>query len=175
MSHTLHDLIGFDPRDIAGARVGGEVPLSDVMLNRLIAAQLATTRGKIAAVVLETREGNQATAHVRVDMPFVPPLVVNLEVAQQPEFPALPVVVLRWSLAGLDGLARMAMPFVSGFLPPWARINGDLIAVDIQALAHAKGFAELLNYVRSLRIDTASRGLVVRFELGVQERGGSPS
>jgi hypothetical protein len=175
MSQTLHDLIGFDPRDIAGTRVSGEIPLPDVMLNRLIAAQLAATRGKVAAVVLETREANQVAAHVRVDMPFVPPLVVNLEVAQQPEFPALPVVVFRWSLAGLDGLARMAMPFVSAFLPPWARINGDLIAVDIQALAQSKGVAELLNYVRSLRVDTAAGRLVVRFELGVEERGGPPT
>jgi hypothetical protein len=170
MKQTLHQLLGFDPRELAGARLSGEIPVPDALHNRLIAEKLKTSGGKVAAVVLQSRPGNKATAHVRVDMAFVPPLVVNLEVAQQPEFPSLPVIVLRWSLAGLDGLARMAMPFVTGFLPPWARINGDLLAVDLQAFADSKGIGELTAYVKTLRVDTEEAKLVVRFELGIADR-----
>lgn len=175
MSQSLHQILGFDPREIAGARLSGEIPVPDVVLNRLIAAKLQESPGKVAAVVLQSKPGNSATAHVRVNMAFVPPLVVNLEVAQQPDLPSLPVLVFRWSLAGMDGLAKMAVPFITAFLPPWARINGDLLAVDLQGLAQSKGQADLLQYVKSLRVDTAEGKLVVRFELGIEPGGGSPS
>lgn len=167
MANTLQGLLGFNPRDVAGARISGEIPISDVMHNRLIAERLAASPGKVAAIVLQSRPANRATAHVRLNMAFVPPLVVDLEVATQPEFPALPVVVVRWKLAGLDSLAKMALPFISGFLPPWARIDGDLIAVDLRGFARDKGYEELLEYVRSVRVDTAEGRLVVRFELEV--------
>jgi hypothetical protein len=167
MANTLQDLLGFDPREVAGARISGEIPIPDLTHNRLIAERLAASPGKVAAIVLRSKPSNQATAHVRVNMPFVPPLVVNLEIARQPEFPDLPVVVVRWSLAGLDSLARMAMPFITGFLPPWARIEGDLIAVDLRGFARDKGYEQLLEYVRSVRVETAEGKLVVRFELAV--------
>lgn len=167
MANTLQDLLGFDPREVAGARVSGEIPIPDVTHNRLIAERLASSPGKVAAIVLQSKPSNQATAHVRLNMAFVPPLVVNLAIASQPAFPNLPVVVVRWSLAGLDSLAKMAMPFISGFLPPWARIDGDLIAVDLRGFARAKGQEALLEYVKSVRVETAEGRLVVHFELGV--------
>ena len=171
MTDRLRDVLGFEPREIAGSRISGEVPVSDVLINRLIAQRIADDggAGKISAVVLEALDDNRVTVRVRLRTALVPPLTVHLTVVQQPEFPNLPVLVLRWSVAGVGMLGRLASPALSLFdvLPTWVRVDDDLMAVDVRELARSSGYGELLDFLTVLQISAVASRVLVRFELKV--------
>jgi hypothetical protein len=164
----LREVLGFDPAELRGARVSGEVPIPDALLNRLIAEQLAARTAPVTDLVLAPLDGDAIDAHVRLRTAFVPALRVHLRIESQPSFPDSPVLTLRWSLGALGGaLSRFAGPALAflNVLPPGIRMDGDLIAVDLAALMKSRGLGELLPWVARLRLTTQSGRVVVAFEL----------
>src|SRR5215203_5850390 len=99
MMNRLSTLLGVDLKELSGATVDADIPLTPALINRKIAEYVARTDGKVSAVVVEPRSSNALIVHVRFRSALVPPLPVHLEIAGQPEWPASPVLVLRWSLA----------------------------------------------------------------------------
>ena len=163
----LRDLLGFDPGELRGARVTGEVPVSDALINRLVADLLAARPSPVAALVVEQHDADTVIAHVRMRTAIVPPLKIHLQIAKQPEFPDAPVLVLRWSMGALGRLARLASPAVALFnlLPPGIRVDGDLIGVDVAEVLRSRGFGELVPYIARLRVSTQSGRVIVGFEV----------
>jgi hypothetical protein len=107
---------------------------------------------------------------VRLKSALVPPLPVHLEIAGQPEWPASPVLVLRWSLAGGMGvLARAASPLLATFktLPPGVRVDGDLIGIDIAEVLRSRNAGWLVPLVRRLRLHTSEAGVTLKVSLGI--------
>ena len=167
---SLQDLLGFELRDIAGARLLGEIPVSEALINRLIAQRLAAKELPVTSLAIEAHDGGTLTAHVRLRSAFVPPLKVLLRIEQQPELPQSPVLVLRWTLGKLGALARMATPVLAGLnvLPPGIRVDGDLLGVDIGALLESRGYGEVLPHVAKLRVSTEPGRVVLWFETKVR-------
>lgn len=174
-ARSLADLLGFELTELAGARAAGEIPVSAAVINRLIAARLSASRGQVADVAIDPLDGDAILANVTLRSRLVPPLAIRLQIQQQPEFPDLPVLVLRWSMGGFGGLARLASPVLALFdvLPPGVRIDGDLIGVDLAVMLREQGAAELLPHIRNIRFGTNRGQVIVTFEFRVSgaERG----
>jgi hypothetical protein len=170
MMQPIQQLLGFDPRELEGARISGEIPLTAVLINRLIAQQLGSSTLPVRAVVIEPHDGNRVTAHIRLRAMVVPPFTVDLVVEQQPHLPDSPVLLLRWSLVGLGLLARLASPVLTylHLLPPGIRVRGGLVAIDLAELLGARGGGEVLHYLRRLEVGTRAGRVLVRFEAGVE-------
>jgi hypothetical protein len=168
MIDRLRYWLGVDFAELAGASFTADVPLSTSLINRLIAEQLSQTPGKISAAVVEAHDGDRLTVHLRPRAALLPPVVVHLEIVEQPEFPGSPVLVLRWSLGGgLGVVARMAAPVLGMFnvMPPGIRIDGDLIGIDLTELLRSKGFDWLVPFVQQVRVHSAETGVRVALAL----------
>jgi hypothetical protein len=155
----------FDPRDIAGASAVVELPVSNALLNRLIADALAGKQAPITGVRVEVLDADQMAVHLDLRGPL-PALKVALRIDQQPQ-PDDPILGLRWSVPAIGPLALFASPALSLFksLPPGIRVDGDRILVNIKDLLIARGFADYLQYLRKLQVHAVAGRLIASFEL----------
>jgi hypothetical protein len=154
-------------RDIAGARLSARIPVSRLLLNQIVAHALQGTTTPVRQVDVRPHDGDQFDAIVTVSWPFVPPLKVAIAVERQPQFPATPVLVLRWSLLG--GLGAIASRVISALarLPPGVRLDGDRLELDLHVLLARSPAADLLRHVRTLELHTAADHAVVAVDLEV--------
>ena len=164
--------MGVDVRELTGATLSGEIPVTAALINRFIAGWLArdARAGKLAAVVVEPLDQDRLSVHVRLRSNLLPPLRLELQIAAQPQIPASPVLVVRWSLAGgLGPLARLAGPALAVFdvLPPAVRVDGDLIGIDLNELLRAQKAEWLLTYVRTLHVRTETGRVVIQLSAAV--------
>jgi len=168
----IRERFGIDLRDIAGARMSGEIPVGNAFVNRMIAERLGA-QSPVTAVRVEAREGDQLVAEVVPRARLMPTLRIAARIEQQPDFPNDPRLVLRWSMPGAGPLALFAAPALAFFkaLPPGFRADGDRIIVDVAALLASHGLREAVDHIRALKIHTQPGGFVLRFELGVSAPG----
>lgn len=170
MIERLSTWLGVAPGELSGTTVDAELPLPPALINRKIAEYLARADGKVSAVVVEPLANDALNVHVRLKASLVPPLPVRLQIVGQPEWPASPVLVLRWSLSGgLGVLARAASPIVSmfGTVPPGVRIDGDLIGIDIAEVLRSRAAGWLVPLVKRTRVHTSGAGVSVKIGLGL--------
>jgi hypothetical protein len=164
----VRSMLGVGLQEVPGATVSGEIPLAAGVINRLIAAQLAASHTAVVAATLEPHDGDAFTLRLRLRTPRILPTVkVSARIEQQPEFPARPVIGIRWSLPGLGPLALLAGPALARFksLPPGIRVQGDWITVDLFELLRARGFDELIPYLAGLRLTTLQDRVLIQFRL----------
>jgi hypothetical protein len=148
-------------RDIAGARVSATVPVSQSLLNGLVAQALRETKTPVRQLDIRPRAGDLIDVIVTLSWPFVPPLKVAVAVDRQPEFPGSPVLVLRWSFLGGLGAIGARLLGAMDKLPPGVRLDGDRLLLDIPVLAARSPAASLLQYLRTLEVHTADDRLVI--------------
>jgi hypothetical protein len=101
--------------------------------------------------------------------PLVPPLNVAVSVAEQPAFPASPVLVFRWSLWGAMGALASRVIAALDRLPAGIRLDGDRLLVDIPAVAWREPAATLLPFVKKLQLHTIDDRIVLDVELEIPE------
>jgi hypothetical protein len=165
----LADLQASAFRDLAGSRVSARIPVSRALLNRLVAEALAGSGAPVRSVDVQPRAGDQLDVVVTVSWTMVPPLRATFTIAQQPSFPASPVLVLRWSFLGAVGLLASRLIPALDRLPAGVRLDKDRLVLDIPVLAARSGSAALLPYVRALELHTLDDRAVVEVELGIPE------
>jgi hypothetical protein len=164
----LRTVVGFGLEEIPGATLQTEIPVPDAVLNRLIAQALAGRESVVSAVEIETGEGDRFAAHVIVRGPrLIPQLKVHAEIERQPEFPGLPVLVIRWSLPNLGPLAMMAAPFLANLkgLPRGIAIDGERAFINVAELLETRGLGDLLPLLRRLELHTTPEHAVLRLEM----------
>ena len=170
MIDRLTAWLGVDIRELSGTSVDADVPLPTALINRKIANYLTRANGKVSAVIVEPMTGDALNVHVRLKASLVPSLPVHLAIVGQPEWPASPVLVLRWSLAGgLGVLARAASPILSifGTLPPGVRVDGELIGIDIAEVLRSRGAGWLVPLIKHVRVQTSQAGVNVKVRIAV--------
>ena len=140
-------------REIAGARVSGSIPISERLLNEIVAATMPQNL-PVREVSVRPEQGNRFSVRIAPKAAFLPQLTIKLDIEKQPQFPTSPELVLRMAtMGGLLGLAGAAFPIAS-MLPPGVRLQGDRIIVDLRALAQREGVVDLVDLVRELEITT---------------------
>jgi hypothetical protein len=162
---TWQSLIG----ELAGARASARIPVSRALLNRTVADALAGRKSPVRAIDLRPRDGDRFDAVVTVTWPLVPPLTVAFTIERQPDFPASPVVVLRWSFLG--GVGALASRFLSSFdrLPDGVTLEQDRVLLDVRRLAARSPAAPWLGYVKALELHTLEQRFVIDVELAIPE------
>lgn len=153
-------------RELAGARVSADVPIPERLINEFAAASLPPNL-PIREVSVKPEAGNQLSVRITPRASMLPNLTLKLEIAEQPEFPRSPVLVLRMKTMGsLFGFASAALP-IATLLPPGVRLDGERILVDLRAVAAQRGMADLLQYVTSLTVTSEEGRILLRVNAGV--------
>jgi hypothetical protein len=154
--------------DFAGAEVAATIPVSDRLINELIAG-LLPNGGKVREVQIQTEEGNRLTARIRLSgATFLPAIPVTLAIEGQPDFPERPILGLRLSHASrFVAMAASTLPTMVT-LPPGVSMEEDRIRIDIRRLLADRDQAGWLGYVTDLRVTTRAGALVldVRAKVG---------
>ena len=166
-SQLLEYLTSSAFRDIAGSRVSARIPVSRSLLNRVVADALQGITTPVRGVDIRPRAGDEFEVLIALSWPFVPPLKVTFVVERQPEFPASPALVVRWSFLGAMGAIASRLIASVDRLPPGVRLDGNRLVLDIPALAGPER-AALLPAVRSLEIHTLDDRVVFDVELEIQ-------
>ena len=166
MLDPLRALFGDQLQELAGGVVHGEMPVTTVVVNRLIAQKLATATAPIISAEIETRPDERFTVHLRPRGP-IPRLNVDVSIDRQPQLPDDPRLGMRWTLRGLGPLAMFAGPVIAYFktMPPGISIDGDRIWVDLHALLRGQGLGEAVPFLRGVRVLTREQRFLVQVEL----------
>ena len=154
-------------RDIAGSRVSARIPVARSLVNMLVAHALEGTTTPVRGVDVRPHEGDRFDVLVTLSWAFVPPLKVAVTVERQPQFPASPVLVLRWSLFGAVGVLASRLIASLGRLPAGIRLDGDRLELDIPTLAAREPAVTLLPFVKALQIHTSDDHVVLDVELEI--------
>jgi hypothetical protein len=151
---------------LAGGVVSGEIPITADVVNRVIASRLTRSDLPIVGAEVVVLERDAFTVHLRPRVP-IPVLRLDVQIDQQPELPAQPVIGMRWALRGLGPLGLLAGPVMAYLktMPPGIRLEGDRVWVDVEEILRQRGLGEILPLLTRLRVTTRDRRFVVAFEL----------
>lgn len=154
-------------RDLAGARVTADIPVSERLLNELIATSIPA-HAPVRNVAIQPETGDRFSVRIVPKMTLVPAITLRLLIEAQPRLPESPVLVLRMvTLGGLFGLASGA---IAGMLPPGVRLEGERILVNLREIAAQRGAAEAFEYLTELQVHADGGRLVVHVNAAVGAR-----
>lgn len=158
----LRALLDLDLEALGGASLTAECPLTNDVINRVIARRLPPG-GPIASALVSAQAGDVILVKVEPRARLLPTLVVEALIERQPVFPDDPVLALRWSLRGAGLVARLAAPFVTNLrkLPPGVAIDGEVILIDVRELLISGGLGEVVELVTALRVTTRPGAIVL--------------
>jgi hypothetical protein len=169
LRERVRSLLGIELEELTGTRLSGEIPLTNAVVNHIIAARLAEARVPISAARVEALDGNAIGIQLVPSARLIPSVRIEARIERQPEFPDYPVLRLRWSILGAGALARLAAPMIAKFtsLPPGVSLEADLVTIDVRELLVARGFGDIIEFIAGVRIDTRPGVFVIRFEVGI--------
>jgi hypothetical protein len=163
-------LLGPRFEELAGAHMSGEVPLTETLINAVIAERLRAAETPIESAEIQVRPDGELFARLRPRRAFLPAIIVGARIEQQPDLPRSAVLGLRWWLPGAGALAALAAP-VLGFLkagPPWVSVEGERVYIDVARLLRDQGAGEVLTHLKSIRVGSRDGALIVGFEVEVR-------
>jgi hypothetical protein len=151
-------------RDLAGARFTADVPVSERLLDELIAVSIPPD-APVRSVAIRPEGGDRLSVRIAPKMSLIPAITLRLVIDAQPRLPESAVLVLR--MATLGGLFGLASGAIAGMLPPGLRLEGDRILVDLREIAAQRGFADVFEYLAALQVHSDEGRLVVHVDAGV--------
>lgn len=153
-------------RDLAGARISSSIPVSERLINEVVAATLPPN-AHVREAHVHPEAGDRFSVRIAPRVALLPSLTVRLQIERQPDLPSSPVLVLRMAtLGGLFGMATAAFP-IAQMLPPGVRLDGEHIHVDLRALAAQRGLADAFQYIRRLTVNTEEGRVVLHLDAAV--------
>ena len=156
-------------RELAGANAAVTLPISDGLLTRLVMESLPVD-GPIRELHLQAHADNVFSVRLRLTRPaFLPAISFRLSIDGQPRLPESPFVTFRVTTGGgLMMLAGSAARMI-GALPPYIRVEGDRIDVDLGWLLRQHDVLDALDYVQELHLATEPGKFVVGMRAIVSE------
>jgi hypothetical protein len=152
--------------DFAGSELHASIPISDRLLNAIVARTLPPN-GAVRDLLVRSDPGDRISVKITLARPsFLPPIPVTLLIHEQPRLPERPVLILRLTLArALLKLVERALQVVA--LPPGISLVEDRVLVDIRQLLAVRGLDEPLRYLSDLQVHTQPGAVVVTVRAGV--------
>jgi hypothetical protein len=149
---------GFE--DIRGAEAGFTLPVSDKLLNELVAEWMPRP-GSVREIEVHPKADNRFAVRAKVgSASFLPAVNLTAVIDRQAELPASPVLVLRLEMGGLLSLAGPALRFFDA-LPPGIRIDNDRIYVDLAKLLETRGLLWIMDHLEHLHVGTTEGTLIL--------------
>lgn len=162
----LHALRSTGFRDLSDARLSATVPVSERLINEIVATTLPPSV-PVRELHVHPEAGDGFAVRVSPRSGLLPSLTIKLTIHRQPALPDAPVLVLRLAtLGGLFGIAAAALP-IAQMLPPGVRLEGEYVQVDLAAIAAQQGFADVLPFVRALRVTTEPGRAILHLDAAV--------
>jgi hypothetical protein len=154
--------------DIHGSDISLTIPLTDRIVNELVAAALPPG-GKVREVQLQAQANNQIAAKVGWSgFALLPSITVTLVIEGQPALPEHAVLTLRLSnTSKFVGLAASTLPAMVK-LPPGINLVEDRIAIDLRQVRAAQGFGQWLPYLTHLNITTLPGTVVLHLRAAIR-------
>jgi hypothetical protein len=136
------------------------------LINEIVGTTLPTSL-PVREVHVHPEAGDAFAVRVSPRSGLLPSLTLKLAIHRQPSIPDAPVLVLRLAtMGGLFGIAAAALP-VAQMLPPGVRLEGEYVHVDLAAIAAQQGFADVMRFVRALRITTEPGRAILHLDAAV--------
>lgn len=146
--------------DVRGAQAAITLPVSERLLNELLAETLPRS-APISELHVTPEADDRFSVRFRVgSSALVPRVKIVLVIENQPNLPALPILVLRLETTGLMLLAGPVLRLLNA-LPAGITVKDDRIHIDLRALADRRGFASYFDYLDQLRVNTISGAIVL--------------
>ena len=166
----LRTLAGDSFQELTGTSVAGEVPLTNALVNRLIAERLAGSSGPVAGVQVEALDDDTFSAQVSLRSKVIPGVRIVGRIEEQPQLPQRPVLGIRWSMPGIGRLGMFAGPALTFLkaLPRGLEAEDDRILVDVSELLRSQGVGDLLPFIAGIQLHAKRGAFVLKFELRVQ-------
>jgi len=165
----LRGLAGDSFQELAGTSLVGEVPLTNAVVNRLIAERLAASSGAVSAVHVEALDDDRFGAQLSLRSKMIPSIRIVGRIEEQPQ-PQRPILGIRWSMPGIGPLGMFAGPALTflNALPRGLRAEDDRILVDVSELLRSQGLGDLLPFIARIEVHARRGAFVLQFELRVQ-------
>jgi len=144
---------------LAGSEMHATIKISAQLLNEAVSGFLAAKSTPIRSLTVSPHAGNRIDVRVDVAKAFIPTLNLTLVVDRQPQLPADPVLVLRFT--GAAAMLRLAGPMLSAFLPPGIRLDGDRLLVDLRAVLQPYDPGRILDLAREIEVATLDGAMVL--------------
>ena len=149
--------------EVKGARASLSVPVSEPLLNELIAAALPPA-GALRDLHVRPQADNRLAVRARASrLDFLPPVTISLQIEQQPHLPDTPLVIRILSVPGLLSMAGSLLSPSS--LPPGIRLDRERVLVDVRQLLERKGFGEIVPLIERLHVSSEEGRLVVDVDI----------
>ena len=166
LPRLLQQLRATNFRDIAGAHVTATIPVTEALINTIIATTMPANL-PVREVTIRPEVGNRLSLRVIPRALLMPALTIKLDIERQPQLPDSPILVLRMAtMPGLLGLAGAAFALDKA-LPPGVRIQGEVIHVDLRELARQRGAEEAFRYLRSVQVTTDAGRVLLAIDAAV--------
>ncbi len=163
----LRNIAGNNLEELAGASITAELPLTNAVVNRLIAQRLDAASGPVSAVQVDALDDDTFSAQLSLRLKMIPTIRIVGRIEEQPELPQRPLLGIRWSMPGMGPLSMFAAPALAFLkaLPRGLRAEDDRIVVDVAELLRSQGLADLLPYPRKARVRTRRGAFILHLEL----------
>lgn len=153
--------------DLAGSRVTAAIPVSERLINELIATFLPPN-APLRSVTIRPETSDRLSVKILAKAALIPAITLQLTIEGQPQLPARAVLTLR--MVTLGGLFGLASGVIAGFLPPAVRLEGERIHIDLRAVAAERGAGEFFDYLDSLQLHSDDGCLILHVDAGVPPR-----
>ena len=168
----LRDQQGSGFRDFAGAEAAATLPVSDRLLTSLVAARLPRS-APIRDLDLRADGDNLFSVRVKLASPsFLPAFTIRFAVVGQPRLPDVPVLTCRMLTQGIGPFMGPLLRLFAK-LPPWVRVEQDLLSINLRLLASEFGVPEVLTFVTDLQLGTMPGRFVLSLKAALP--GGRPA
>lgn len=154
--------------DLADARASIRIPVSERLLNDVIARALPAD-GRLRSVRVRPRDGDRFDVSVKLARPdFLPPFNVTAAVERQPVLPESPLLLLRLSsIPGLVSAAGFGASFFN-VLPPGMSIDGNLVRVDLRVLLQRGGLDAAWPFIERVQLRSFEGRAVLELDIHVR-------
>ena len=151
--------------EVRGARASLSIPVSERLLNELIAIVMPPS-APVRDLHVRPMAGNRLAVRARAArLDFLPAVTISLEIEQQPHLPDGPLVVRILSLPGLLSVAGSLLSPSS--LPPGLRLDRERVLVDVRQLLERKGFGEVVPLIERLHVSSEEGRLLLDLDIRV--------
>jgi hypothetical protein len=151
--------------DLKGARVSLSIPISQRLLNEIVAAAIPPS-APVRDLTVTPRPSNLLEVRARVSkFDFLPPIKVTVEIEQQPRLPDIPLSLRLRSFPGLTAIAGTLLSPAS--LPRGVRLEGEHVLVDVRQLIEHAGYGDLVPLIERLHVGTDEGRLILHVDARV--------
>src|SRR4051812_36654739 len=152
---------------LQGSTAGLRLVVDQSLINELIAEHLTPRYPSVNDLQLAIGANNQIAVRVRSKAALVPDLTLHLEVDRVAILDPL-AVRFRIRKQGLSLLVAWALPAIAHTLPPYVKLSGENVVVELAPLLER--WRSLLPLLEKIEIQTAPRKLHVTVDLRASSR-----